>query len=82
SARVYVGGAALALELDGAAAGFVDDPFVPGGRLVRTETHGGWTADGWLLLDMIESAAPAGVSEAANRPMASEYTAEGGYAAA
>ncbi|MGW4353473.1 AMP-binding protein, partial [Nocardia sp. NPDC004582] len=59
SGRVYVGGSALALELDGAAEGFVDDPFVPGGRLVRTGIHGGWTPDGWLLLDLEGSQAAA-----------------------
>ncbi|GAB3207223.1 hypothetical protein GCM10027262_19460 [Nocardia tengchongensis] len=62
SGRVYLGGSALALELDGAAEGFVDDPFVPGGRLVCTDIHGGWTTDGWLLLDLIESDAPAAPS--------------------
>ncbi|APB01617.1 hypothetical protein NS506_07597 [Nocardia seriolae] len=82
SGRVYVGGSALALKLDGPAPGFVDDPFVPGGRLVRTEVHGGWTADGWLVLDMIESAAPAAISGATDRSIESDLTADDGYAAA
>ncbi|WP_162958600.1 AMP-binding protein [Nocardia yunnanensis] len=82
SGRVYVGGSALALELDGHAEGFVDDPFAPGGRLVRTEVHGGWTADGWLLLDMIESAAAPAVSDQTGRSIPSDFAAGEGYAAA
>ncbi|MVU79020.1 AMP-binding protein [Nocardia sp. ET3-3] len=82
SGRVYVGGAALALELDGSAEGFVDDPFAPGGRLVRTEIHGGWTAEGWLVLDMIESNAPATISEATGRSESADFPADDGYAAA
>ncbi|MTE11490.1 AMP-binding protein [Nocardia sp. CT2-14] len=81
SGRVYVGGAALALELDGAADGFVDDPFAPGGRLVRTDAHGGWTADGWLLLDMVESVSPA-PSSAAELIPARSLDDTPGYAAA
>lgn len=64
SGRVYLGGAALALELDGATEGFVDDPFVPDSRLVRTDAFGGWTADGWLVLEVIESASVAGIPTA------------------
>ncbi|MGV9663673.1 AMP-binding protein [Nocardia niigatensis] len=81
SGRVYVGGSALALELDDSAEGFVDDPFVPGGRLVRTDTHGGWTTDGWLVLDMIESVSPApsSAAETVGAPGREDTT---GYAAA
>lgn len=53
SGEVYLGGAALALETDAEVPGFFDDPFVPGGRLVRTGARGGWTADGWLVFDTV-----------------------------
>ncbi|WP_157535101.1 AMP-binding protein [Nocardia inohanensis] len=51
SGEVYLGGAALALETDAEVPGFHDDPFIPGGRLVRTGARGSWTADGWLVFD-------------------------------
>ncbi|WP_280234094.1 non-ribosomal peptide synthetase [Nocardia cyriacigeorgica] len=47
---VYVGGIALAVEFtDGPVAGrFIDDPFQPGFRLLRTGDTARWTADGRL----------------------------------
>ncbi|MEC3913361.1 AMP-binding protein [Nocardia sp. CDC160] len=82
SGRVYVGGSALALELDGLAEGFVDDPFVPGGRLVRTEQFGAWTTEGWLVLDMTESDAPARLSDSTDRSVETNFSGTDGYAAA
>ncbi len=46
--RVYLGGAALAAEIDGGTALFVADPFIPGARLCHAGIPGRWTADGWL----------------------------------
>ncbi|WP_306360322.1 AMP-binding protein [Nocardia sp. CC227C] len=48
SGRIYLGGTALAAEIDADAAPFVADPFVAGARLCRTGISGRWTADGWL----------------------------------
>ncbi|WP_157574081.1 AMP-binding protein [Nocardia jejuensis] len=60
---VYLGGAALAIELADTASDFgsdfstdsIADPFRPVGRLARTGARGHWTADGWLVFDMAES---------------------------
>ncbi|MEV6771201.1 AMP-binding protein [Nocardia sp. NPDC051030] len=61
---VYLGGAAMAVELTDAAAGFsIADPFGPG-RLVRTGTRGQWTADGWLVFAQAETAEVASVPTA------------------
>ncbi|MFJ4658071.1 AMP-binding protein [Nocardia sp. NPDC088792] len=54
---VYLGGAALAVELTDAAVGFTADPFVADGRLARTGLRGRWTADGWLIFDAAAEAA-------------------------
>jgi mycobactin peptide synthetase MbtE len=49
--EVYVGGAALGAEGGDPPAvdRFVDDPFLPEGRLFRTGDRAGWTTDGVLL---------------------------------
>ncbi|MEU2103208.1 amino acid adenylation domain-containing protein [Nocardia sp. NPDC019255] len=46
---VYVGGAGLGAPAD--AARWVADPYLVGGRLVRTGDRGWWDTDGWLNLD-------------------------------
>ncbi|MGK8504418.1 AMP-binding protein [Nocardia asiatica] len=49
--EVYVGGAALGAEGANPSAPdrFVNDPFLPEGRLFRTGDRACWTADGWLV---------------------------------
>ncbi|WP_159839668.1 AMP-binding protein [Nocardia sp. CY41] len=49
--EVYVGGAALGAEGGNPSAPdrFVNDPFLPEGRLFRTGDRACWTADGWLV---------------------------------
>ncbi|WP_280498172.1 AMP-binding protein [Nocardia asiatica] len=49
--EVYVGGAALGAEGGNPSAPdrFVNDPFLPEGRLFRTGDRACWTVDGWLV---------------------------------